>query len=39
MAHQILVVILSDSLEYVEEDFGIPVHSDPGSNPSVFLSS
>jgi hypothetical protein len=40
MAHQILVVISSDSSEYVEEEaVGSPVHSNVGSNPSVSLSS
>jgi hypothetical protein len=40
MAHQILVVISSDSLEYVEEDdVGSPVHNDAGSNPSMSSSS
>jgi hypothetical protein len=40
MALQNLVVISSDSSEYVEEeDVGSPVHSDAGSNPSVFWSS
>ena len=40
MAHQILVVISSDSSEYVEEeDVGSPVHSEAGSNPSVSSSS
>jgi hypothetical protein len=40
MAHQIVVVISSDSFEYVEEeDVGSPVHSDAGSNPSVSRSS
>jgi RNA polymerase subunit RPABC4/transcription elongation factor Spt4 len=36
MAHQILVVISSDSSEYAkEEDVGSPVHSDAGNSPSV----
>jgi hypothetical protein len=36
MAHQILVVISSDSSEYVEEeDVGSPVHSDAGNSPSM----
>jgi hypothetical protein len=36
MAHQILVVISSDSLEYVEEeDVGSPVHSDARNSPTV----
>ena len=40
MAHQILIVISSDSSEFVEEeDVGSPIHSDAGSNPSVFSSS
>jgi hypothetical protein len=40
MAHQIVVVISSDSSEYVgEEDVGSPVQSDAGSNPSVSRSS
>jgi hypothetical protein len=40
MALQNLVVISSDSSEYVEEeDVGSPVHSDVGSNPSVSWSS
>jgi hypothetical protein len=35
MAHQILIVISSESLEYVEEDdVGSPVHSDAGNSPS-----
>jgi hypothetical protein len=35
MAHQILIVISSDSSEYVEEDdVGSPVHSDAGNSPS-----
>jgi hypothetical protein len=34
MAHQILVVISSDSSEYLEEDVGSPIHSDAGSNPN-----
>jgi hypothetical protein len=34
MAHQILVVISSDSSEYLEEDVGSPIHSDVGSNPN-----
>jgi hypothetical protein len=40
MAHQNLVVISSDSLEYVEEDDVVsPVHSDAGSSPNVSLVS
>jgi hypothetical protein len=40
MAHEIVVVISSDSSEYVEEeDVGSPIHSDAGSNPSVSWSS
>jgi hypothetical protein len=36
MALQNLVVISSDSSEYVEEeDVGSPVHSDAGNSPSV----
>jgi hypothetical protein len=35
MAHQILIVISSNSSEYVEEDdVGSPVHSDAGNSPS-----
>jgi hypothetical protein len=35
MAHQILIVISSDSSEYVEEDdVGSPIHSDAGNSPS-----
>jgi hypothetical protein len=39
MAHQILVVISSDSSEYLEEDVGSPIQSDAGSNPSVSSCS
>jgi hypothetical protein len=40
MAHQVLVMISSDSSEYLEEDdVGSPVQSDAGSNPSVFSGS
>jgi hypothetical protein len=40
MAHQILVVISSNSSEYVEDDdVGSPVHSHAGSNPSVSSGS
>lgn len=40
MAHQFLVVISSDSSEYVkEENVGSPVYSNVGSNSSVSLSS
>jgi hypothetical protein len=40
MAHQILVVISSDSSEYVEEDdVGSPDHSDARSNPNVSSGS
>jgi hypothetical protein len=40
MAHQILIVISSDSSEYVEEDdVGSHVQSDAGSNPSVSSGS
>jgi hypothetical protein len=40
MAHQVLILISSDSSEYAEEeDVGSPVHSDAGSNPSVSSSS
>jgi hypothetical protein len=39
MAHQILVVISSNSSEYLEEDVGSPIHSDAGSNPSVSSCS
>jgi hypothetical protein len=36
MAHQILVVISSDSSEYLEEDNVVSsVHSDAGNSPSV----
>jgi hypothetical protein len=36
MAHQIFIVISSDSLEYVEEDDVVSsVHSDAGNSPSV----
>jgi hypothetical protein len=40
MAHQVLVMISSDSSEYLEEDdVGSPVQSDVGSNPSVSSRS
>jgi hypothetical protein len=40
MAHQVLVMISSDSLEYLEEDdVGSPVQSDTGSNPSMSSGS
>jgi hypothetical protein len=39
MAHQILVVISSDSSKYVEEDVGSPIQSDAGSNPSMSSCS
>jgi hypothetical protein len=40
MAHQNVVVISSDSSEYLgEEDVGSPVQSDAESNPSVSRSS
>jgi hypothetical protein len=40
MAHQILIVISSDSSEYVEEDdVGSPVHSNAGNSPSSSLVS
>jgi hypothetical protein len=40
MAHQILVVISSDSSEYVEEDDIVrPAHSNARSSPSVSLVS
>jgi hypothetical protein len=40
MVHQILVLISSNSSEYVEEDDVVnPVHSDAGSNPNVSSHS
>jgi hypothetical protein len=40
MAHQVLVMISSDSSKYLEEDdVGSPTQSDAGSNPSVFSGS